>query len=63
MGTGRKYRKKPMTRPVKSGSDKARRQNEQKKRLIALGMAEEEVNKLNSLEIRTLLKRPAKIGK
>lgn len=61
MGTGRKYAKKPMTRPVKAAGDKLRRQKLQKKRLIALGMAEAKVEKLNVKEIRTLLQRPARI--
>ncbi|MEM7391776.1 MAG: hypothetical protein AAF492_05445 [Verrucomicrobiota bacterium] len=62
MGTGRKFRKNTMTRPTKTGRDKRRRQETQRKRLISLGVDEETVNKMNVKEIRDMLKRPAKIG-
>lgn len=57
----RKYHKTHMTRPRKSGAARNRRRLEQKRRLVALGMPSEEVEKLNSLEVRTLLKRPKKV--
>ena len=63
MGTGRKFRKMTMTRPTKSGREKARRQRTQKARLIALGVDEETANKMNPHDIREMLKRPAKISK
>ncbi|MGA0334588.1 MAG: hypothetical protein ACO3N7_10505 [Kiritimatiellia bacterium] len=61
MGTGRKFTKTNITRPRKGGAAKVNRQNTQRKRLIALGVSEEEVAKLNPREIRTMLARPAKI--
>lgn len=60
MGTGRKFNKKPATRPRKSGRARERRDETHKKRLIALGMSEEEVRVLTSKDIRTLLKTPVK---
>lgn len=51
----------PSTRPKKSEADKRARQKVQRKRLVSLGLPEEKVNKLNAREIRTLLRRPAKI--
>ena len=62
MGSGRKYNKTPRTRPKKNTSDKRRREKVQRARLVALGMGEEAVDKLNPKEVRTLLKRPAKVA-
>jgi len=50
-------------RPVKGASDKKRREKVQRNRLIALGVPEAKVNKMNTLEVRMMLKRPAKIKK
>lgn len=61
MGSGRKFRKAPVTRPKKKLGDKSRRQREQKKRLIGLGMDEAVVGKMNAKQIRDHLKRPAKV--
>lgn len=61
MGTGRKFNKKPMTRPTKSASAREQRCNQQRARLISLGMPEAEVAKLNVREVRELHKYPAKI--
>ena len=58
MGTGRTLNKAPKTRPKKSPSERARRERTQKKRLVALGLNEERVAKMNSREIKDLLKRP-----
>ncbi|MCH7224765.1 hypothetical protein [Haloferula sp. A504] len=52
-----------MTRPTKAPGPKRRRQLEHRRRLIALGVSEEEVSKMNPKEIRDLLKRPAKVQK
>ena len=60
---GRKFSKTNSTRPKKGGGKKARRQRDQKKRLVALGMDEEEVRKLNPREVLTLLQRPLKVAK
>jgi len=54
-------RNKNIQRPKKSHAEKARRQRNQRKRLIALGMSENEVKKLDPKQVRTLLKRPKKI--
>lgn len=62
MGTGRKFRKKSMTRPAKTGSDKLQRQAVQKRRLLGLGADEAMVNKMNVREIRDMLKYPAKVS-
>lgn len=61
MGTGRTLNKKPRTRPVKNDGDRRRRERTQAKRLIALGMGAEEVEKMTAGAIRTALKRPAKV--
>lgn len=62
MGTGRKFHKTNITRPRKGGAAKVNRQNTQRKRLIALGVAEEQVAKMNPKEIRDMLNHPAKIS-
>ncbi len=56
-------RNKNRTRPTKSSSARNKRQNDQRKRLIALGMPEASVAALNPREVRTLLKHPAKVAK
>ena len=56
-------RNKNRTRPRKGGGTKARRQRDQKKRLISLGMDENTVAKMNARDVLTLLKRPAKVAK
>ncbi|MFC7337891.1 hypothetical protein ACFQY0_11935 [Haloferula chungangensis] len=56
-------RNKNMTRPTKSGGAKRKRQNDQKKRLIALGMDEAVVALMNPRDVRTKLKHPAKVAK
>ena len=62
MGTGRKFRKTNITRPRKGGAAKVNRQNTQRKRLVALGMDEADVAKLNPKEVREYLKTPAEIA-
>lgn len=57
----RKFMKTQLTRPRKGGAAKRRRQLEQRKRLIAFGLDEKEVNKMNPNEVRALLKYPAKL--
>jgi hypothetical protein len=59
MGTGRTENKAPITRPKKGTSERARRVKTQKKRLVALGVDETKVQKLNTKEIRNLLRKPA----
>ncbi|MDB4538012.1 hypothetical protein N9230_05315, partial [Akkermansiaceae bacterium] len=56
-------RNKNRNRPTKSNSARNKRQNDHKKRLIALGMDEASVAALNPSEIRTKLRHPAKVAK
>ncbi len=62
MRTKRKFMKTRMTRPRKGGAARNRRQLEHRRRLIALGVDEETVNKMTPLEVRTMLKYPAKVA-
>lgn len=52
-----------MGRPVKGASDKKRREKVQRSRLVKLGVSAEKVDKMNAVEVRNMLKRPAKIAK
>jgi hypothetical protein len=52
-----------MGRPVKGTSDKKRREKVQALRLIGLGVPEATVKTMNPTEVRTMLKRPAKLKK
>jgi hypothetical protein len=61
MRVRRKYMKTHLTRPCKGGAAKRRRQNDQKKRLIALGVNEDKVVKMSPRDVLTMLKYPAKI--
>ena len=63
MRTKRKYFKTHMTRPRKKPGAKRRRQLEQKRRLLALGVDEEVVAKMNPKDIREMLKYPKKVEK
>lgn len=56
-------RYKNLTRPRKGPGAKAKRQRDQRKRLIALGMTESEVAAMNSRQVLDALKRPALIAK
>ena len=56
-------RNKNLSRPKKSNGDKMRRQRDQKKRLVALGMDETIVAKMNAREVLDKLKRPAQVVK
>lgn len=58
----RKFLKTQMTRPRKGGAAKRRRQAEHRKRLVALGVDPEVVEKMDPREIRTMLKHPAKVA-
>lgn len=51
----------PSNRPKKSSADKKARQKVHRRRLMALGLSEEKINKLNAAEMRALLRRPKKI--
>lgn len=50
-------------RPRKAAGPKRRRQLEQRRRLVALGVPEEQVEKMNPREVRDMLKYPAKVEK
>ncbi len=54
--------KTQLTRPRKGGAAKRRRQADHRKRLVALGVDQEKVDKLNQKEVRDLLRRPAKVA-
>lgn len=56
-------RNKNRTRPSKSNSARNKRQNDHKKRLVALGMDQATVDGMNPKEIRDKLKYPAKVAK
>ena len=58
----RKYLKTNLTRPRKKTGAKMRRQRDHRKRLIALGVSEETVARMNPLEVRTKLKYPSKVA-
>lgn len=55
-------RNKNRTRPKKAAGKKNRRRREQKARLVALGMPEEEVAQMTSREVLTALKHPKKVA-
>jgi hypothetical protein len=57
------YRNKNLVRPVKRGKAKRQRVAAQKKRLVGLGMPAATVATMDMGEIRTLLRRPAKVPK
>ena len=58
----RKFQKTHLTRPRKGGAAKRRRQSDQRKRLVALGMSEDNVAKLNQREVLDKLKYPKKVA-
>ncbi|MDD4956423.1 MAG: hypothetical protein PHH49_01710 [Candidatus Omnitrophica bacterium] len=58
-----KPRKNYRTRPKKTGAKKRQRIKAQKKRLVASGMEEKKLKKLNVVEIRDLIKKTAKAAK
>ncbi len=62
MGTGRTFNKKPVSRPKKSPRERARRELTQKKRLAALGVAEETISHMTVKAVRLALRKPAKIS-
>lgn len=51
MGVGRKFAKKPVTRPRKSGTERKRRDALHVKRLVALGVDEKKVKRMTSREV------------
>ncbi len=61
MGTGRKFNKKPVTRPKKHTLERNRRFKVHKARLTSLGMDQELAESLQPQEARELLRRPAAV--
>jgi len=56
------FRNKNLVRPVKRGKAKRQRLAQQSKRLLALGVSEEQLRKLTVKDIRTMLKNPTKVA-
>ena len=56
-------RNKPLNRPKKSETARARRLKIHRKRLVALGLPADKVARLDSQQMRTLLRRPKKTAK
>ena len=54
-------RVKHVRRPKKSPAERARRQKEQKKRLVALGVPQEVADKMNPRDVRMKVVRPKKV--
>jgi hypothetical protein len=58
MAKAKHPRYKSHNRPRKSGAVKNRRTKNHRRRLVALGVPEAKVAKMNTEQLRTLLKRP-----
>ena len=63
MGEGRKFERKTRTRPTKALRERARRVKIHKKRLVALGLPEDKVAKMDAKKIRALIRHPARVAK
>jgi len=61
MGSGRSNTE--LTYSAKTAREKKRREKVQRKRLVALGVPENEIRKLNSKEVRQMLISPQKTKK
>lgn len=59
MATGLE-RNKHLNRPRKGDAEKRHRLKVQRRRLVGMGVPEEKVNRLDSQEIRSLLRHPVK---
>jgi len=60
MGTGRKFHKKPVTRPKKGAAGRRSRCKVHKTRLIKLGFTPEAISKMTVTDVRVLLNKYAK---
>jgi hypothetical protein len=60
MGTGRKFHKKPVTRPKKGAAERRVRTKIQKARLVKIGFDPDVVTKMDIDKVRDLLKQYAK---
>jgi len=58
----RAMRKKTLRRPIKSPGAKRYRVTQQKKRLLALGVSEDKLRKMNTQDIREALRCPKKLS-
>ena len=63
MGRGRRFEQKPHSRPKKKPAERRRREKQHRKRLVALGVDEKSVQKMNPQRVRRLLRRPKKIAR
>ncbi len=63
MREGRKFNKKPRTRPIKTPAEKASRTKAQRARLVKLGMDTAVVAKMQPESVRVLVMRPTKVEK
>jgi len=63
MREGRKFNKKPRTRPIKTPAEKANRVKAQRARLVKLGMDTVIVAKMQPEAVRVLVMRPTKVEK
>jgi hypothetical protein len=56
------FRNKNLVRPRKSAKDRIRRQKVHRQRLIALGVTEDEVNRMDPTDVRRMLRHPKKVA-
>jgi len=61
MGTGRKFNKKPVTRPKKGTGERARRVRLHKTRVLALGHTEEAIRHMTPADLRAILRKPVAV--
>jgi len=61
MGQTKSPRDKNLNRPKKNATDRRRREKVHRQRLVALGVSEAKVKKLDASAVRQMLKWPAKI--
>ena len=57
------FRNKNLVRPRKGPKEKERRYKVQRQRLVALGLPEDEVRKMDPPQMRELLRHPKKLAK
>lgn len=58
MGTGRKFNKKPVSRPKKAPAERRRRETTHRKRLEALGWSPAAIRQMTAKDMRAALRRP-----
>ncbi len=63
MGTEWKYNRKHLRRLKKSPGERRQREDTQRRRLVDLGVDPAKAKRMNGPEIRTLLRRPARLTK